>query len=81
MLKQSWRVGGTTSSKIAAFKVLLDEPYTRAVRCSTVEFYAEIDPPAGASVYFHRVDPVVGAMTKYAVRLAWTERTDWRKDG
>lgn len=70
VLEQSWRVGGASGAEIAAFEAFRDEPDTQAVRCSTIEVYAEVDPPAGATVYFHGVDPVVGAMTKYAVRLA-----------
>ncbi len=70
VLEQSWRVGGASGAEIAAFEALRDEPDTHAVRCSTVEIYAEIDPPTGATVYFRGVDPRVGPMTKYAVRLA-----------
>ena len=70
VLEQSWRVGGASGAEIAAFEAFRDEPGTKAVRCSTVEVYEEVDPPIGATVYFHGVDPVVGAMTKYAVRLA-----------
>lgn len=70
VLEQSWRVGGASGAEIAAFEALRDEPDTHAVRCSTVEVYAEIDPPTGATLYYRGVDPKVGAMTKYAVRLA-----------
>lgn len=70
VLEQSWRVGGASGAEIAAFEALRDEPDTHAVRCSTVEVYDRIEPPVGATVYFSGVDPVVGAMTKYAMRLA-----------
>lgn len=70
VLEQSWRVGGASGAEIAAFEAFRDEPDTHAVRCSTVEIYADIDPPTGATQYFRGVDPKVGAMTKYAVRLA-----------
>jgi len=70
VLEQSWRVGGASGAEIAAFEAFRDEPDTHAVRCSTVEVYADIDPPTGATLYFRGVDPKVGAMTKYAVRLA-----------
>lgn len=70
VLEQSWRVGGASGAEIAAFEAFADDPDCAAVRCSTVEIYAEVTPPVGATVYFSGVDPVVGAMTKYAVRLA-----------
>ncbi len=69
VLEQSWRVGGASGAEIAAFEALRDEPDTHAVRCSTVEVYGDVEPPVGATVYFRGVDPVVGAMTKYAMRL------------
>jgi hypothetical protein len=70
VLEQSWRVGGASGAEIAAFEAFADDLDCAAVRCSTVEIYAEVTPPVGATVYFSGVDPVVGAMTKYAVRLA-----------
>jgi hypothetical protein len=70
VLEQSWRVGGASGAEIAAFEALRAEPHTRSVRCSTVEVYDLITPPVGATVYYRGTDPVVGAMTKYAVRLA-----------
>jgi len=70
VLEQSWRVGGASGAEIAAFEALRAEPHTPSVRCSTVEVYDLITPPTGAIVYYHGTDPVVGAMTKYAVRLA-----------
>lgn len=69
VLEQSWRVGGASGAEIAAFEVLRSEPDTTSVRCSTVEIYDVVNPPAGAIVYYLGVDPVVGAMTKYTVRL------------
>jgi hypothetical protein len=70
VLEQSWRVGGASGAEIAAFEALRDEPDTQSVRCSTVEIYDLATPPVGAIVYYQGIDPVVGAMTKYAVRLA-----------
>lgn len=70
VLEQSWRVGGASGAEIAAFEALRAEPDTPAVRCSTVEVYAIVPPPVGAILYYQGDDPVVGAMTKYAVRLA-----------
>ncbi len=69
VLEQSWRVGGASGAEIAAFEALRDEPDTHAVRCSTVEVYRDVEPPVGATVYFRGLDPIVGVMTKYAMRL------------
>jgi len=70
VLEQSWRVGGASGAEIAAFEAFQAEPETSNVRCSTVEVYEQITPPVGAVVYYQGVDPVVGAMTKYAMRYA-----------
>jgi hypothetical protein len=70
VLEQSWRVGGASGAEIAAFEAFRAEPDTTHVRCSTVEVYDIVTLPAGATLYFQGVDPVVGAMTKYAVRYA-----------
>lgn len=70
VLEQSWRVGGASGAEIAAFEALRAEPDTQSVRCSTVEVYDIVTPPAGATLYYQGHDPVVGPMTKYAVRLA-----------
>lgn len=70
VLEQSWRVGGASGAEIAAFEALRAEPDTQSVRCSTVEVYDIVTPPVGATLYYQGHDPVVGAMTKYAVRLA-----------
>jgi len=70
VLEQSWRVGGASGAEIAAFEALRAEPDTESVRCSTVEVYDIVTPPVGATLYYQGHDPVVGPMTKYAVRLA-----------
>lgn len=70
VLEQSWRVGGASGAEIAAFEAFHAEPDTTEVRCSTVEVYDLVTPPIGATVYYQGVDPVVGAMTKYAMRYA-----------
>lgn len=70
VLEQSWRVGGASGAEIAALEAFRAEPETRQVRCATVEVYDLVTPPAGATVYYRGVDPVVGAMTKYAMRYA-----------
>ncbi|WP_164857365.1 DUF3182 family protein [Sphingomonas crocodyli] len=69
ILEQSWRIGGASGAEIAAFKALAAEPATEAVRCSTVEIYDVVEPPLGATLYYQSVDPQVGAMTKYTMRL------------
>jgi len=70
VLEQSWRVGGASGAEIVAFEAFHAEPDTTQVRCSTVEVYDLVTPPVGATIYYRGVDPVVGAMTKYAVRYA-----------
>jgi hypothetical protein len=70
VLEQSWRVGGASGAEIAAFEAFRAEPATATVRCATIERYGLVTPPAGAVTYYRGVDPVVGAMTKYAVRYA-----------
>ena len=70
VLEQSWRVGGASGAEIAALEAFRREPQTDSVRCSTVEVYDQVIPPPGASVYYAGVDPKVGPMTKFAMRLA-----------
>ena len=70
VLEQSWRVGGASGAEIAALEAFSAEPDTTEVRCSTVEVYDLVTPPVGATLYYQGVDPVVGAMTKYAMRYA-----------
>jgi hypothetical protein len=70
VLEQSWRVGGASGAEIAAFEAFQAEPATSQVRCSTVEVYDLVTPPVGATLYYQGVDPIVGAMTKYAMRYA-----------
>jgi len=69
VLEQSWRIGGASGAEIAAFEAFRQEPDTETVRCSTVEIYDRVVPPAGATVYYLGDDPVVGPMTKFAMRL------------
>lgn len=70
VLEQSWRVGGASGAEIAALEAFRAEPRMRQVRCSTIEVYDLVTPPVGATIYYRGVDPVVGAMTKYAMRYA-----------
>ncbi len=70
VLEQSWRVGGASGAEIAALEAFQAEADTAEVRCSTVEVYDLVTPPVGATIYYQGVDPVVGAMTKYAMRYA-----------
>ena len=69
VLEQSWRIGGASGAEIAAFEAFRREPGTDSVRCSTVEIYDRVVPPADATVYYLGDDPVVGPMTKFALRL------------
>jgi len=70
VLEQSWRVGGASGAEMAAFEAFRDDPALSHVRCSTIEVYGRVTPPPGATVYYAGDDPVVGPLTKYAMR--WT---------
>lgn len=70
VLEQSWRVGGATGAEVAALEAFARFPDLLQVETATVEVYGEAAVPEHAVTYFSGVDPRVGAMTKYAVRLA-----------
>jgi len=70
VLEQSWRVGGATGAELAAFEAFACEPALARAHCSTVEIYGDAPAPLGAATYFRGTDPVVGPMTKYAMRTA-----------
>lgn len=68
VLEQSWRVGGATGAELAAIAAFAADPDLRHVTASTVERYgADAEPPPGATVHFHGVDPMVGPLLKYAI--------------
>ncbi|QTC93257.1 DUF3182 family protein [Brevundimonas goettingensis] len=69
VLEQSWRVGGATGAEVAALEAFAHGPDLDFVNTATVEVYGEAAIPPHAVTYFSGVDPVVGAMTKYAMRL------------
>ena len=69
VLEQSWRVGGATGAEVAALEAFARGPDLDFVNTATVEIYGEAAIPAHAVTYFSGVDPVVGSMTKYAMRL------------
>ena len=70
VLEQSWRIGGASGAELAAFEAFAADGDLETVQCSTVERYDIVTPPVGATIYFQGVDPVVGAMTKYALRMS-----------
>ncbi|QBX38070.1 DUF3182 family protein [Brevundimonas sp. S30B] len=70
VLEQSWRVGGATGAEVAALEAFARFPDLLQVETATVEVYGKAAVPEHAVTYFSGVDPRVGAMTKYAVRLA-----------
>lgn len=69
VLEQSWRVGGATGAEIAALEAFASSPELTSVQTATVEVYGVAETPQGAAIYFKGVDPVVGPMTKYAMRI------------
>ena len=70
VLEQSWRIGGASGAELAAFEAFAEDANLEVVRCSTVERYDIVTLPVGATLYFQGEDPIVGAMTKYAMRLS-----------
>jgi Protein of unknown function (DUF3182)/Carbamoyl-phosphate synthase L chain, ATP binding domain len=67
VLEQSWRIGGASGAEIAALEAMRDDASLDVVRASTVEVHGPLFvPPEGATVYYAGVDPLVGAITKYA---------------
>lgn len=70
VLEQSWRVGGATGAEIAALEAIARFPDLTTVTTSTVEVYGIAETPTDAVIYFKGTDPVVGPMTKYAMRTA-----------
>jgi hypothetical protein len=70
VLEQSWRVGGASGAEIAAMEAFAADPRLDFVRAATVEIHGRDPAPAGATVYFEGVDPVVGPITKYAMLTA-----------
>lgn len=69
VLEQSWRVGGATGAEVAALEAFAGGPDLDFVNTATVEVYGDAAIPAHAVTYFSGVDPVVGSMTKYAMRV------------
>ena len=69
VLEQSWRVGGATGAEVAALEAFAHGPDLDSVDTATVEVYGDAAIPAHAVTYFSGVDPVVGSMTKYAMRM------------
>ena len=69
VLEQSWRVGGATGAEVAALEAFAHGPDLDFVNTATVEVYGDAAIPAHAVTYFSGVDPVVGPMTKYAMRV------------
>jgi hypothetical protein len=66
VLEQSWRIGGASGPEVAALEAFSADPYLRAVRAQSTELYgAHAQPPRGAIVHFHGVDPVAGPLVKY----------------
>ncbi len=66
VLEQSWRIGGASGAEIAALEAFQADESLRMVRACTVEVYGgDMEPPAGAAVYFHGSDDRVGPICKY----------------
>jgi hypothetical protein len=74
VLEQSWRLGGASGAEIGALEAFQGDPSLQSVRAVSREIYGEgARPPAGAAVYFHGIDPRVGALTKFTVVDAYAD--------
>jgi len=67
VLEQSWRFGGASPAEVLALQAFNDDPGLQGICVSTCEVYDLIDVPPDAEVSFRGEDPVVGAITKYAI--------------
>ncbi len=67
VLEQSWRIGGASPAELAALEALAADPGLDEVHASAVEVFALVDVPAGATVHWRGIDPLVGALTKYSL--------------
>ncbi len=67
VLEQSWRIGGASPAEIAALEAFRADPALRAVRASTHESHAPVEPPPGADVYYRGAGADDGPMLKYSL--------------
>ena len=74
VLEQSWRIGGASSAEIGALEAFQADAALQTVRAASHEIYGDAAvPPADAVIYFHGVDPRVGALTKFTVVEAYAD--------
>lgn len=69
VLEQSWRVGGASGAEIAAMEAFAADPSLTTVTTATSEVHGRATPPDDATLYYDGIDPVVGPLTKWALRL------------
>ncbi len=67
VLEQSWRFGGASPAEVLALQAFSEDPGLARICVSSCEVYDLIDVPAEGEVSFRAEDPVVGAITKYAI--------------
>ncbi len=67
VLEQSWRFGGASPAEVLALQAFNADPALRRICVSSCEMYELIEVPAGAEASFRGEDPVVGAISKYAI--------------
>ena len=68
VLESSWRIGGASGAEATALLRFRDEPGRRWLGVRTEERYgAGTEPPPGATVLFHGIDPAVGPLLKFTV--------------
>ncbi|MFA5581668.1 MAG: DUF3182 family protein [Paracoccaceae bacterium] len=67
VIDQSWRAGGASGAELVAVEAFLADPARHEIFARTAEVYGpQARPPAGAVVYYHGDDPMLGPLLKYA---------------
>jgi hypothetical protein len=68
VLEQSWRIGGASSSEVAALQIFKNNPTATVVEASSYQIYGTVNPiPASANIFYNGIDPEFGAMQIYQI--------------
>jgi hypothetical protein len=68
VLEQSWRIGGASSSEVAALQIFKNNPTATVVEASSYQIYGTVNSmPASANVFYNSIDPEFGAMQIYQI--------------
>lgn len=75
VFEASWRAGGASPAEMLAFEVFARDPSIGVAVVATVEAYgASAEPPPGAVVHFHGVDPIAGPLVRYSLVRSTSRR-------